>query len=159
MGGESLLSNVVNAVYQMWRNRRVVRVTLGTAIPTMGSDLGPSFMFVTVTNVGHRNVTVQSIGIRMPNGRHFPGGLQLGDRFGLRDTMLPVKLADGDSATVYFPYRGVAERLGEYYPDDKRVKLKPTCTDSAGREHSGKPWKLTPDELANRGRGERTRQP
>ena len=143
-------AGVLNTVYQMWRDRRAVRVTLGTAIPTMGSNLGPSFMSVTVTNVGHRNVTVDSIGIRLPNGLHFPGGLQLGEQFGLRDTILPVKLADGDSAKVYYPYQGVAERLREHYLDDKGVKLTPACTDSAGREHSGEPWKVTPGELANR---------
>ena len=140
--------SLLNPIRQMWRDRRVVRVTLNTAIPTLGAELGPSFMCVTVTNVGQRSVTVEHIGIQMPNGYHFPGGLQLGGRFGLSDTRLPVKLADGDSAKAYFPYLGVAERLREHYPADERVKLRPACTDSAGGEHSGKPWKVTPSDLA-----------
>ena len=96
-------------------------------------------MCVTVTNVGHRDVTVEYVGIRMPDGRHFPGGPQIGGRFGLEDTRLPARLADGDSAKAYFPYLGVAERLRELYPADERVKLTSACKDSAGGEHSGKP--------------------
>ena len=105
-------------------------------------------MCVTVTNVGHRDVTVEYVGIRMPDGRHFPGGLQIGGRFGLDDTRLPARLTDGDSAKAYFPYLGVAEKLRESYPVDRRVKLTPACRDSAGGEHLGKPWKVTAGELA-----------
>ena len=137
----------LNAVRQLWRDRRVVRVTLSTTIPTFGRELGPSFMCVTVTNAGQRNVTVDQIGIQLPSGQHFPGGQQLGGPFGLQDTRLPVKLADGDSAKVYFPYLGVGEVLREHYPADTRVKLTPACTDSVGGEHSGKPWTVTPGDL------------
>ena len=144
----SQLLSLLNAIRQMWRDRRVVRVTLSTAIPTLGAELGPSFLCVTATNVGQRSVTVEHIGIQMPNGRHFPGGLQLGGEFGLQDTKLPVKLADGDSAKAYFPYIGVTERLREHYPADEQVKLTPACTDSAGGKHSGKPRKVTPGDLA-----------
>ena len=105
-------------------------------------------MCVTVTNVGQRDVTVEYVGIRMPDGRHFPGGLQIGGRFGLEDTRLPARLADGDSAKAYFPYLGVAEKLRGLYPADERVKLTPACRDSAGGEHSGEAWKVTAGELA-----------
>lgn len=142
----SQLLSLFNAFRHIWRERRVVRVTLITAIPTHGAELGPSYACVTVTNIGHRNVTIEYIGIRMPSGHHFPGGLQLGGRFGLQDTWLPARLSDGDSAKAYFPYWGIGEQLRERYPLHKPVRLTPTCKDSAGGEHTGKPWKVTPSD-------------
>ena len=142
------IASLLNAIRQAWRDRRVIRVTLGTAIPTLGAELGPSFMCVTVTNIGHRDVTVEYVGIRMPDARHFPGGLQIGARFGLPDTRLPARLADGDSAKAYFPYLGIAERLHELHPADQQVELTPACRDSSGGEHAGEPWKVTAGDLA-----------
>ena len=142
------IASFLNAIRQARRDRRVVRVALSTAIPTLGAELGPSFMCVTVTNVGHRDVTIEYVGVRLPDGRHLPGGLQIGGRFGLQDTKLPARLADGDSAKVYLPYLGIAERLHEFYPADKRVKLTPACRDSAGGEHAGEPWNVTAGDLA-----------
>lgn len=138
--------SLFNVIRHIRRERRVVRVSLSTSIPNLGAEPGPRYVCVTVTNVGHRNVTIEHIGIRMPSGHHFPGGLQLGERFGLQDTWLPTKLSDGDSAKAHFPYLGIGERLRERYPPHKPVRLTPTCKDSAGGEHSGKPWKVTPSD-------------
>ena len=140
------LPSLFNAIRQMWRDRRVVRVALSTTIPTLGTELGPSFVCVTVTNVGHRDVVIDYIGIQMPSGHHFQGGLQPGGPFGLQDTSLPARLSDGDSAKAYFPYRGIGEGLRERCPPHKPVRLRPACRDSAGGEHSGKSWKVTPSE-------------
>jgi hypothetical protein len=138
--------SLLNAIRHIWRERHVARVALSTAIPTIGAELGPRYVCVTVTNVGLRAVTIEYIGIRMPSGHHFPGGLQPGKRFGLQDTWLPARLSDGDLAKAYFPYRGIGEQLRERLPLHKSVRLTPTCKDSAGGEHSGKPWKVTPSD-------------
>ena len=143
-----VLSQLLALGRQLWRDRRAVRVLLGTTMMVDGR--GPTFASAKATNVGHRVVVIDSIGLHLPGSGVMPGQ-QLGKHFGLEDTPLPARLNDGDSATAHWPCAAVGRLLAERYPDDGPVKLTPVCRDSAGGEYRGKPWKVTPNELTAMG--------
>jgi len=133
-----------NWIYARRKERRAIRVTLDTAIPTYGAEFGRTFARVEATNVGHRPVSVTRLAIETSKGR-----LQAihGDQFpGLRDTPLPATLSDGQSAQLYMSYYDIASALVRAGLQGT-IKLVPVCEDSAGGVHKGEPWEVTPDSL------------
>lgn len=133
------------------RDRRKMRITMGTAMPTYpDGTIGRPHAQIEATNIGQRPITVSNIYIEVPNnGRMFPID---GNGFpGVPDTMLPATLSDGDTAHRCYAYIDIAQAL-QSSGRDATVTLTPVAEDSAGGVHKGEPWTTSPSELIKVGR-------
>lgn len=126
------------------KERRQIKVSLTTAIPTDGPKLGPTLAVVEATNLGQRPVHIVLLALQLEDGRrifpivsHAPPGLA--------DTKLPITLADGETARRYFSYQGIGEALSGEVP--RKLKLWPVCEDSAKSTYKGEPWDVDPAEF------------
>jgi hypothetical protein len=128
------------------KDKRTVRVSLSTVMPTFGAELGGCFAKIEAVNIGHRPVTIESLTLELPNGaRLWPASRDLFP--GVPDTRLPATLADGQSAHLAIPYADIADglRRGGY---KGRIKVKAICLDSVGKVHEGDRWEVDPEEFA-----------
>lgn len=120
------------------RERRVVKVEATWAMPFVGTQFLADHIRVTATNVGHRKVTVTSIGLEV-NGRRLVTipGRQIMD---LGDTTLPATLDDGQRAMLHYVRKDVGLRLLRDGSGEHR--LIPYCEDSTGAIHRGHAFKI-----------------
>lgn len=79
------------------RDQRLIKVQIGSGMTNVGPMSGRAFAKITVTNVGHRAVTVGSIWLEMPKGERMFSGSCV-NMPGMVDTPLPATLSDGQSA-------------------------------------------------------------
>lgn len=118
---------------------RVLRVSMSSGFLEFGPNLSDVMLLIAVANPGHRDVTIQTPFIRLPNGSSLilmnPGS----------DASFPHDLREGRSCTVWREIRQVASQLKEH-GFTGRIKLRPACRDGVGNEHVGKPWPLNVDE-------------
>ncbi len=127
------------------KDRRQITVSVSTALPTYGDQLGAPYAKLEAVNTGHRVVTVKTLTFETPSGARLAP--MLTDRFpGMPDTRLPVSLSDGQSAHLLLPYSDIAEALIGNGQTGK-VKLTPVCVDSADNVHRGEPWDVDPREF------------
>lgn len=140
----SILSTV-NFRQTLQRDRRSIKVSLTTAMPTYGSKLGPPFVRIQATNSGHHVVSVTTLTLELPDGKRlmpFAGN----SLPGVPDTPLPVSLAEGERAFLHISYADVGGALIEAGLKQK-MKLTPVCEDSVGGEYRGKSWTIDPVEF------------
>lgn len=129
------------------REKRSIRVTLSSAMPALGGDLGSPFVRITATNSGHRSVTITTIALELPSGaRMF--AMSASRIPGLNDTQLPVAIADGQSAQVHLAYSDVGEALIRSGRGSGKVRLTPVCEDTVGGIYKGEAWDVDPAEFA-----------
>jgi hypothetical protein len=106
------------------------------------------FAKIEATNIGHRPVTVKTLTFELPTGirmcatpsEEFPS---------VSGTVLPASLSDGQSAYSYMSYLYIACEIACELNKSKnrKIKLIPTCEDSAGGIHKGAPWAVDLDKL------------
>jgi hypothetical protein len=112
--------------------------------------LGAPYAQVSATNTGHRVVTVTTLAFEFPGGgRLIPTSWD--NLYGVPDSKLPMKLADGESASLSMSYLDVGTTLLER-GFRGTVKLIPVCDDSAGNTHKGEPWSINPQEFVDMSR-------
>lgn len=128
------------------KERRAVRVTMSTVMPTQGNQVGPCFAKVEATNIGHRPVTITTLALELPSGGRMYAMVPHGFPF-MPDTALPISLQDGQTAHVFHAYRDIAAALTQSGRTGK-TKLIPVCEDSAGGVYRGKPWTVDPAEFS-----------
>ena len=134
-----------NYTQSVRKERRSVVVSLSTAMPTYGAIVGDCFAKIEAINAGHRPVTISTLALEVPEGqRLFSTGS--GGAPGMSDTQLPISLADGQSAQVFFSYKAIGDTLVRYGCTQK-IKLTPICEDSFGTVYKGKLWEVDPQQL------------
>src|SRR5205085_1234408 len=71
--------STLNFLQARRKDRRSIRVSISSTLPTYGPDVGAPYMCVTAANDGHRTVTVATLALELPDrSRLFmliPGGL------------------------------------------------------------------------------------
>src|SRR5208283_4028744 len=128
------------------KDRRQVSVSISTLVPTYSNgSLGEPYAQIKVVNKGHRQVTIESITLELPNNQRLHN-FSSSDIIENQSTSLPVSLADGQVATKIFSYEGIAIAIGRY-GNLSPVILKPVCVDSVGGAYYGDPWRVNPREL------------
>lgn len=126
------------------KERRVLTIKLGSALPVFGTELGATFVRLTATNTGSRPVTLVHLGLELDGGSRL-GVLEANLMPGVEDTRLPVVLADGQQATIHVPYADIGQGLLSSGRTGK-VRLTPVGEDSSGQRHVGKGWTVDPHE-------------
>ena len=90
-------------------------------------------------------MTISTLALEVPEGqRLFSTGS--GGAPGMSDTQLPISLADGQSAQVFFSYKAIGDTLVSHGCTQK-IKLTPICEDSFGTVYKGKLWEVDPQQL------------
>lgn len=138
--------SIFNFIDAKAKDKRQVRVTRSTAIPTYhDGSMGLTYAKLEATNIGLRDVTVTSLFIETSGGGRMTS-FESGVFPGVQDTVLPVLLSDGNSAFRFYAYRDIGEALVRSGRTGKQ-KLTPVCEDSSGTQHRGQPWDLDPAEF------------
>lgn len=126
------------------KDRRQIRVTQGTAMPTFNGRVGNAWADIQATNVGQRPVTITRLGLIVKGGGQIVS-LE-GRPPGLQDTPLPTTLTDGQTARAFLAYRDIGEALLRNGITGKAT-LVAVCEDSTGKTHRGEKWEVDPKEL------------
>ncbi len=136
--------STLNFVQARRKERRSIRVRMSTSLPAYGPELGPPHLTIEAVNDGHREVTVDTLTIELPDGGHLatftPGGLP-----GYPDTPLPARLGEGDVARKLFSYGAVGRALLGRGISNK-IAVTPVCKDTVGGQYRGAPWEVDPHE-------------
>lgn len=134
LGITGTLLSIYNFVDARRRSSRRLQLSIKTVMPAYhNGKVGDPLFQVTVTNTGHRNVTVTNLGIELPGKRTLA---KLQQYPGFVDTATPSTLSDGEIATRHFGYRDLGEAIRTSNLTHK-LKIKPFAVDSAGARHYG----------------------
>jgi hypothetical protein len=134
-----------NLVKAILKDRRAVRVTVGSKIPVFNGQFGTAWAHIEATNIGQRPVTISMIALEVEGGgRLFD--MQNASYPGMENTALPITLADGQTARLHLACADIAQALISKALTGKS-KITPVCEDTAGGIHRGKPWNVNPSEL------------
>jgi hypothetical protein len=134
-----------NYTQSVRKERRSVVVSLSTAMPTYGATVGDCFAKIEAINAGHRSVTISTLALEFPEGQRLFSTGSVGAP-GVSDTQLPISLADGQSAQMFFSYKDIGNTLVSHGRTQK-IKLTPICIDSFGTVYKGKLWDVDPREF------------
>lgn len=135
-----------NLIQSIKKDRRSIKVTMNSIIPTFGAQLGPTFVQLKAVNSGHRPVSVTLLTIQLPDGRRLMS-FNRDNSHRMPESTLPAKLSEGEFANCYFSYQDVAHALLSHGYNGV-TKLTPVCEDSIGATHRGKAWGVNPQEWA-----------
>lgn len=125
--------STLNLLQLRAKEKRRVKVEAEWAFPFVGANFMDDHVRVTVTNVGHRKVTITSLGLEAEGKRLVS---LVGPSFqGLQNTELPATLDDGQRAVTYYVKRDLGLRLSR--TSAGKHKLVPYCVDSTGAVHRG----------------------
>jgi len=127
------------------KERRSIRVSASTAMPTYGPALGPPFARLEAVNDGHRTVTVSLLTWQLPDKSRLVQ-LHRGGVPGMPDTELPARLTEGEVAHVSISYADLGGALLGRGITTK-IKLVPVCEDTVGGRYIGKEWDVDPHEF------------
>ena len=134
----AILSTIV-FVYSMTRERR--RIVIKHSAGFVGYPTGQTsatMACLEVVNKGHRPVVVSAPAMLTPKKRKLVFFKALGfDKF-------PRKLEDGEAETLYVPYEDIGRALKQDGYSGI-VRLRPVCSDTAGKMYRGKVMKLDVD--------------
>jgi hypothetical protein len=134
-----------NWISAIRKDRRAVRVTVGTKMPVADGNAGAAWAHIEVTNIGQRPVTITMIAFEVEDhGRMF--NLQSAGHPGMKDTALPITLADGQTARLHQAYADIGQALMTRGLTGNS-KITPICEDSAGGIHRGEAWDVDPNEF------------
>ncbi|MGH9515393.1 MAG: hypothetical protein ACRD3P_06910 [Terriglobales bacterium] len=117
------------------QSKRQINVKISYGCLTFGPTLGEDMIMITAANVGHRPITLDSVGLRLPNGRSLINIQQEGS------VPLPHPLKEGTSVTHWMPVTGVKESIRRGGTSGK-VKLLAFYNDAVGVTHKSKPFSL-----------------
>jgi hypothetical protein len=84
--------------------RRRVKVRVSYGFATYGSTLGPNGILITAQNIGHQPITLNSAGIRLPDGRTVIALNSI-------EAPLPQELAGGKSHNSLIEVKVLAETM------------------------------------------------
>ncbi|MBI5132085.1 MAG: hypothetical protein HZA66_21795 [Rhodopseudomonas palustris] len=135
-----------NLVQALRKDRRLVRVTAGTKVPVIGSELGSSWAHLQAINIGQRAVTISVLSFEVAPGKRIFNFRDDGRPDGMVDTPLPSTISDGQSVQAHFSYKDIGQAMissGLRTPS----RLVPVCEDSAGGIHRGEAWEVDPIEF------------
>jgi hypothetical protein len=136
-----------NWISAIRKDRRAVRVTVGTKMPVANGNAGAAWAHIEVTNIGQRPVTITMIAFEVEDrGRMF--NMQSAGHPGMENTPLPITLADGHTARLHQAYADIGQALMARGLMGKS-KITPVCEDSAGGIHRGEVWPVDPKELVS----------
>lgn len=142
--------STINFIQSHRRDRRSLKVTMNTVMPTYGPNLGPPYAQLQAVNAGHRPVTVTVLTFQLPNGKWLMP-MWRDVLPGTPDSDFPINLGQGDAARRTFSYKEVADGLLSNGLEGA-LKLRPVCQDSLGQLYHGKPMKVDPKEWQRMGR-------
>ena len=134
----ALLVSIYALVSSRRDKRRQVKVELSTAFLAIGPDLSITMLFIGFSNPGHITVTLQTPGIRLPDGAavFFPNPRS--------DVQFPHELLPGKNCKVWTPLADLAGQLkGKGFSG--KVKLAGFCKDAVGTTHKSKHLKIDVD--------------
>ncbi|HEV7599218.1 MAG TPA: hypothetical protein VGO49_03050 [Bradyrhizobium sp.] len=137
-----------NWISAIRKDRRAVRVTTDNKIPIYEGEFGPAWAHIEATNIGQRPVTVTMLAFELEGGGRLFNMYKTSPP-GMKDTVLPITLADGQTARLHQPHADIAQALISKGLTGK-CKLTPICEDSAGGIHRGEAWDVDPKELMRR---------
>jgi len=132
----SLLSSALAVIG--WREkRRVLRVTASIGAPFPAPEV--HFMFlIEVVNPGHRPVTINNVGLVLPNKKELvliDSGPYL---------KLPRELKEGTSCSAMIPAKDILATLKEQGLNGT-IFVHPYCRDALGKRHKGKRYEINVD--------------
>lgn len=130
-----------NLVLKRREKSHQVSVNLSSGFLTCGERLSPYVLFIVASNPGHRTVTLDSVGIRLPDKRQivFP----FSGRFG-SDVQFPHDLTEGQSCRAWVDVKELTALLEEGISG--RIKLIGFYTDAIGGKYKSKPLKFNIDD-------------
>jgi hypothetical protein len=135
-----------NLLQAIRRDRRRLRVTTGSVIPTFtNGPPGRTWANIAATNLGSRNVTVTVLAFELDDGKRlFTVDNSLLE--GMVETTLPHTLSDGETANHLQSYFDIGHALVANGTTGE-TRITPVCEDSAGGVHRGEPWIIDPMEM------------
>lgn len=127
----AVLSTILG-VHQLRRDRVQVEVKIGWAMTLSAIDSSEEYISIQATNVGHRPVTIASGGF-LTSG---DDSILVIDNLPGAD-VLPKKLEDGDSVTLYFGMNRMSQIEADLFQQDTRL-TKAFVKDERGNYHTQK---------------------
>lgn len=131
--------------------KKQVKLTVGTAIPVYGKELGEDCLSISLANTGIRDVVITNIYLDTGTKKLVINNLMVDFTNENLHVLLPKKLSPEEIAEVWIPYANLAHALLDLISRKAiapKQKIRIAATDTTSGEYRSE-WKFTPDDLIN----------